>query len=128
MTEQLQMQAARQTLTLAGMPLAVNDYALRMECPVRKHTLCSGAPLWSAIGRLPCTLAVEGQIAAADADSLLVTLKDALNRHAAIRFTFFGTDFTGMQLTEMCYQSNENPKLTDYKLCFVGEMQTGGPL
>ncbi len=126
--EQLQLLAKKESLTLGGIPLAVSGYSLKLECPVRKHTLCSGAPLWIPLGRLPCTVTFDGQLPADLAGTLLETLRTALNHHAAIDFTFLGIEFTGMQLTAMTYQSDAHAQLTDFHLCFVGEMQTGGSL
>jgi len=126
MSAALDIRSPVQTLTLGGLSLAAEQYQLKLECPVAKQILCTGEPRWTFLGLLPCSLHIQGRIAAGQAAALLNTLQSALALHSSFSFSFLGASFQDMQLSAMEYHCDDAAQLTDYSLSFFGQLGTGG--
>lgn len=112
-----------EVITLGGVRFTAETFSLRVQRPVLRHVLCDGTHSVTLLGELPCTLTLSGRIIPDGGAALPAKLQTLLSSGNAYAFSFRGSSFQNMRITELSCNAGQDPYTAALSLTLIGTLR-----
>lgn len=108
MNNSILVTGSAENVLLGAVTMTVEQFSLDLKRPSVCHTLCDGSQKISYLGEMPCTVLLGGRILPDDCGSLPAKLRSLLSGNAVFSFSCRGCSFSGMRITALHCETNQN--------------------